>query len=291
MRAQRRKVSRVNANPEQAKFWNDLGGQEWVALQDRLDRQLAPLGEAAIAVADPQPGQTVLDVGCGCGATTLTLAAAVGPAGSVRGLDISAPMTEVARARAAAAGLDQLDVEVGDAQDASLATGSYDLVFSRFGVMFFADPVAAFANLRAAAKPTGRLAFVCWAKPSENAWSAVTGRALMAVLPPQPVPDPLAPGPFAFADPERIRQILGDAGWQDIAIEEYRRTLQLGGSTDFDEIVDLSLRIGPASRALLGADDALRSAARDAIVEALRPLHGADGVLLDGVCWIVSARP
>ena len=131
---------------------------------------------------------------------------------------------------------------------------------------------------------------MCWSNPSENAWSAITGRALLSVLPAQPAPDPLAPGPFAFADPTRIRRILTDAGWGDIVVEEVRRTLQLGGSTVFEEVVDLSLRIGPAARALAGADDALRVAARTAISDALRPHHSPDGVLLGAACWIVGAR-
>lgn len=278
------------ANPEQAKYWNEHAGAEWVALQDRMDRQLGPLGDAALEAAAPQPGDAVLDVGCGCGATTLQLAAAVGNGGSVHGLDISGHMTAVAASRAAEAGLGNTTFTTADAQDAALAADAYDLIFSRFGVMFFADPVAAFSNLLSAARPGGRLAFVCWQKPADNAWSAVAGRAVMSVLPPQPVPDPLAPGPFAFADPERIRSILTRAGWSNIATDPCVRSLQMGGSANFDEVVDVSMRIGPASRALVGAEPELRSLVVEAIRAALEPHRTPAGVFLSGVCWIATAR-
>lgn len=281
----------MSANAEQERFWNEQGGKEWVALQDQLDRQLAPFGEATLEAAAARPGESVLDVGCGCGATTLALAATVGSTGRVLGLDISAPMAELARQRGAEAGYVHMEVEVGDAQDAPLPGGAFDLVFSRYGVMFFVDPVAAFANLLGATKPGGRLTFVCWSNPQENAWATVSGRALVAVLPPQPTLDPLAPGPFAFADSARVRQVLTDAGWRDVDIAECRRIVQLGGTTVFEDAVDLSLRIGPTARALAGAENAeLRPAARAAISDALRPYQTADGVMLEGVCWIVRAQ-
>ena len=277
-------------NAEQARFWNEEGGASWVELQDRMDTQLAPIGDAALELADARPGEHVLDIGCGCGATTLALANAVGREGAVIGFDISTPMTDLARQRANALGLTWAHFRVGDAQVAKLASAHFDLLFSRFGVMFFADPVAAFANLRAAAKAGGRLAFVCWQKPALNEWASIAGKALAAVLAPQAPVDPLAPGPFAFADPGRTQQILADAGWTDVGVDPFELETALGGTTDFDEAVDLSLRIGPASRAI-GAFPEQRGPARAAVAEALRPHYReGEGLRLKTACWLVSAR-
>lgn len=285
-------VARMADNTEQARFWNEEGGSSWVELQARMDAQLAPIGDAALALAAAKPGEHVLDVGCGCGATTMALAAAVGPTGSVSGVDLSEPMAKLARQRAASAGFDHVTLDVLDAQSASLPQATFDLLFSRFGVMFFADPVAAFANLATSMKSGGRLAFACWQKPSLNEWSAITGQALATVLPPQPPVDPLAPGPFAFADPDRIRQVLGNAGWAEVTVEPLESKMQLGGTTDFDEAVDLSLRIGPAYRALK-LFPALHAPARQAIANALAPHYESGvGLSLAAACWLVSAvRP
>ncbi|MFM8754728.1 MAG: class I SAM-dependent methyltransferase, partial [Phenylobacterium sp.] len=157
------------ANEAQEAYWNDLAGRTWAALQDRIDRQIRPLGLAAMDRLAPSPGETVLDIGCGCGDTSLELARRVGPEGEVLGLDISGLMLEVARRRAAEAGASALEFRQADAQVAALP-GGRDAVFSRFGVMFFADPPAAFANLRRALRPGGRLGFVCWRPLAENLW-------------------------------------------------------------------------------------------------------------------------
>ena len=280
----------MSDNTEQARFWNEEGGAAWVALQDRMDRQLEPLGLVGLKVADAKAGEHVLDVGCGCGGTTLLLAAAVGTRGSVRGVDISAPMAAVANERAAKAGYAHMQVEVLDAQTAELPSGEYDLVFSRFGVMFFADSGAAFANIRSSVKPGGRLTFVCWQKPSLNDCLSISARALVEVLPPQPPVDPLAPGPFAFADPDRVMSILTDAGWTGVAVQPHEQLLQVGGVTDFDATVELSMRIGPASRALANFPD-LREPARRAIADAFRPhFQPEKGVMLGSAVWVVTAR-
>ncbi|MFM8411336.1 MAG: class I SAM-dependent methyltransferase, partial [Alphaproteobacteria bacterium] len=149
-------------NAEQIDYWNDMAGPKWVALQESLDRQIGPLGAAAMAAADLQPGERVLDVGCGCGATSIELARRVAPGGAVLGVDVSTVMLEAARAAAGRAGAEGLEFANADAQTAPLTPAGFDVVFSRFGVMFFADPTAAFANLRRALRPGGRLAVVCW---------------------------------------------------------------------------------------------------------------------------------
>ncbi|HWA62483.1 MAG TPA: methyltransferase domain-containing protein, partial [Caulobacteraceae bacterium] len=201
-------TSTEGPNAGQAAYWNTLAGATWVAMQDKLDRQIAGVGAATIAVLDPRPGEKILDVGCGCGASSLELARAVGATGEVLGLDISAPMLEVARRRAAEAGLAQARFQVGDAQVWPFEPGTYDALFSRFGVMFFADPTAAFSNLRRALKPDGRMTFLCWRTVADNPIMTVPGAAAAKLFPAEPPaspPDPNAPGPFAFADGERLR--------------------------------------------------------------------------------------
>lgn len=274
-------------NPDQAAYWNDKAGGTWAELQDQLDRQLAPLGERAQRALAPQAGERILDIGCGCGDTTLKLGRAVGATGEVVGVDISRPMLEVARRRGAASGLKVRFLEA-DAQTSDLAAeGGFDALFSRFGVMFFADPVAAFRNLLAALKPGGRLAFVCWRAPQEAALLSLPLQAALTVLPPMPPPaDPFAPGPFAFQDAGRTRGILADAGFADIDIQPYDALVGVGG---LEETLALTQRIGPLGTLLRESPDQAPRAMQ-AVREALRPHDGPDGVKLNGAVWIVTAR-
>ncbi len=276
-------------NEEQQRYWNEQAGPTWVELQDVLDRQLWPCGAMALSVARPQAGEAVLDVGSGCGATSMEIAQAVGPAGRVVGLDISTPMSELAAQRAVAAGIGNAEFVVADAQSADIPHGKFDLVFSRFGVMFFGDPAAAFANLRAHTNEGGRMTFVCWQSPLDNHWASVPGRAVMSLLPDAPPVDPIAPGPFAFADAERLRALITSGGWKNVHIDNLRFPLRIGGATTLADAVELSMRIGPASRAMIGRPELLDQA-RAGIHAALEPYYRPSaGVLMDAACWIVHA--
>ncbi len=198
-------------NLEQIRYWNELAGPKWVASEAMLDGQIAPLGSKAIERARLAAGERVLDVGCGCGQTSLQLADKVGPRGSVTGIDLSAPMLERAQARAAGLGLANVRFLNADAQTTPLGSAAFDLIFSRFGVMFFADPTAAFANLRASLAPGGRVSFVCWQELKLNPWMRVP---LLAAAQHIPLPAPAAPdapGPFSFAAPARVRGILASS--------------------------------------------------------------------------------
>ena len=271
-------------NAQQITYWNEAAGPTWADLQGPLDRQLAPLGRAAMAALAPRPGERVLDIGCGAGGTSLQLAQAVAPGGDVTGVDISRPLLEVARQRAS--GIPGLSFVEADAQTYPFETAGFDAVFSRFGVMFFADPVAAFANIRRALKPGGRLAFVCWRAPAENPIMTLPMAAALAHLPPPAPPEPGAPGPFAFADPERVRTILGTAGFTDIALTPHNEKI---GGGDLDTVVGLALKVGPLGAMLREHPDQ-----RDTVIASVRAAlaahDGPDGVKLDSATWIVTAR-
>jgi SAM-dependent methyltransferase len=272
-------------NEQQVEYWNGAVGERWAALQDRIDLQLNNISDALMPFAKAQPGERVLDIGCGCGTTTLRLGMTVGREGSVVGVDISAPMLGVARARAQAMNADipflESDASTHDFQPV------FDLVFSRFGVMFFADPVAAFKNIRRAVAPKGRLAFVCWRTFKENDWAFVPYNAARPFLPEQPSSDPHAPGPFAFADAERLKGILTSAGFAHIRIEKFDTTCNLGAT--LEQAVEATLNVGPLSRAAGEVDDAARVKIRDAVKEALKPCQTLAGVTPAAACWLVSA--
>lgn len=278
------------ANADQIAYWNSAVGERWATLQIEIDALFAPLGAAALAFAAPRAGEAVLDVGCGCGATVLDLAAAVGPTGRVRGVDVSTPMLDLARRRVAEQELAQVDLALGDASCEGFEAGVYDLVFSRFGVMFFNHPTAAFAHLRTALAPGGRLAFACWQPMTANPWFAVPVEAVLPLVGPQPSADPTAPGPFAFADPDRVRAILAGAGFSDIAIAPFEAAMRLAGPGDRATAAGLLSQLGAAARLLKEAGPEIQAAGRAAIETALRPYDGAGGVVLGGAVWLVSAR-
>ena len=272
-------------NADQIGLWNDAMGKTWAMLHERLDRQLDPIGREAMQRAAFKADDVVLDVGCGCGETTLEIAGAVN---RVIGVDASAMLLEIARQTAAAKGIGNVRFEQGDGQ-VWRTPEPVDVLFSRFGVMFFADPLAAFTNLRRSLKPGGRLAFACWRQPKENLWLALPMQSTAHLLPPLPPSDPHAPGPFAFADRDRLAGILKGAGFTDVSIEPL--DLRTGGDS-LEESVFLSLRVGQLGGALreLGASVELKRAVEATLHEALKP-YVEDGVVkLPAAAWIVSGR-
>jgi SAM-dependent methyltransferase len=275
-------------NTEQVRYWNEVAGPKWVKHQRRLDEMIGPLGALAIDRAAPQRGERVLDVGCGCGASALELRDRVGEGGEVLGVDLSEPMLEVARSRTNAPGL---HFEKADAQTEPFPPARFDLVFSRFGVMFFADPVAAFANLRRALRPGGRITFLCWQPASRNPWVMVPLMAIAEVVPLQPPPPPEAPGPFSLGDPARVERILAEAGFRDVAIEAAEQPMWLGGrGGSLDDVVDFALQLGPASAALAEASAEQKARAATRIRDALAPYAIGEDVQMHTATWIVSAR-
>ena len=284
-----------SANEDQERFWNDMAGPLWVAAEEEIERHTRPFGEVALAIAAPAEGGAVLDVGCGCGATTIALAAAVGAGGTVLGVDLSAAMLARAEERVAASGASQVGFRRADAQIADLGAGSFDLVFSRFGVMFFADPIAGFANLRRALRPDGRMVFVCWQAPSANPWMAVVNRAAARMFGLDAPPHD-APGPFSLADPERIAAVLDIGGFRSVEITVHKERLHLGSGQPVEDWVHHRLMMGPARSPYLESQPDHQRDVRAMIAESLTA-HRVDvddpmsGLAMDAAAWVVDARP
>jgi SAM-dependent methyltransferase len=273
------------ANVDQVAFWNADAGEQWAENQERIDANFADLTRTLIEFAAVPAGARVLDIGCGTGATVLALAEAAGPAGHVTGVDISRPMLAVARRRVA--GLGNVALDLADAATHAFAAESFDRVVSRFGVMFFDEPAGAFGHIRRAIRPSGALAFVCWRAMSENPFFTVPWLAAKPHLPPQPPLDPTAPGPFAFADADRVRGILELAGFREAKF--IRHDFEIGGG-DLPTAVDMARRIGPAARAMREVDSEMRARAITAIEHAFRAYLRDGLVVLPASVWLVSAR-
>lgn len=274
-------------NADQLSFWNGQGGHTWVARQEHTDITLTPVSEALLALAAPRSGERVLDVGCGCGATTLEFARAVGPTGHVTAVDISGPMLAEAKARAEAAGIANVDWLQVDAATAAL--GEFDLLTSSFGLMFFGDPVAAFAHIRRAARPGARMAFVSWRPITENPWMEVPLHAVSGHVPPRPKPNPQAPGMFAMADPQRVSRILTAAGWAPPRLDKLDLALDIAAGRGLDEAVKQSTQIGAVNSALRGQPEETVAAAIASLREALAAYLDGASVRLPGAMWLVSS--
>ena len=276
----------VSSNAAQIEAWNTTVGRTWVEFQDHLDRQVQPLGLAAMRALAPSAGEHLLDIGCGCGQSTVQLAERVGKDGAVMGVDVSLPMLEVARRRPAPVGAARVVFHHCDAQVDALGTMQFDGAFSRFGVMFFAEPVLAFKNITHALKPGGRLAFVCWRPLQENPWLRVPLEAARPYLPASAAADPDAPGPFAFADAARVRSLLVSAGFSAVTAEPLDMLL---GGADLEATLTLNLRMGPLGAALRESPEVLPLVVGP-VREALRHHLTDQGVRIGGAWWVMTAR-
>ena len=279
-------ASEDGPNAQQAQYWNEVAGPKWVALDEAINSQIEPIGIEAMERIGVQSGDCVLDVGCGCGHTTHELGRRVGDTGRVLGMDLSEPMLE----RARSADVKNVEFRAADVQREDLGEDVYDRIFSRFGVMFFADPAEAFANLRRALGPTGRLVFVCWQEIGKNPWMAVPGAAVASLVEMPPPASPHAPGPFAFADAERVRGILEGAGFSRVEYEGLERSLTIGRGMSRDELVNFSLQMGPAGAAMREADESLRGRLRVAVDEAIEPYLAGGGLEMESATWIFTAE-
>lgn len=274
----------------QAAFWNSPAARPWAEQHERQDRALAGLATAALDLAAPQPGEHVLDIGCGSGTTVLALAARVGPHGHVLGADIALPSVARACERIAAAGLRHAEVIGADVATHPFVAGSFDLAFSRLGVMFFHDPTAAFANVHRAMKPTGRLALAVFRLASENAWPSAPVAAVQHLLPPMPPPVPDEPGMFSWGDPARVQRILEDAGFHEVALMPVNLAYQLASAGGAAEAAEFALLFGPLTRRMSGFSAEQREAVRSTLEDFFQSYVTPQGVALSSAFWIVQAR-
>ena len=275
-----------DADEAQARLWNARAGEVWAEQQEMLDRLLGPFERTLVGAVAHFGANDVLDVGCGAGATTLAAAWHLGKQGRCTGVDISVPLIEVARRRAEETGLGTCRFIAADAQTYAFEPAAFDAVISRFGVMFFADPVAAFINLRRAARQDGGLAFVAWRGAEENSFMTAAERAAAPLLPELPARDPAGPGQFAFADAERVRGILAAAGWRDVDIQPLDVVCTLSG----EDLEAYAARMGPVGALLADLDEDRRDRIVAAVRQAFQAWMTAGVAQIPAACWLVRAR-
>jgi SAM-dependent methyltransferase len=274
-------------NREQDEYWNGEEATHWVCHLDRYDAMLEPFDGYLFGRADIHGSDAVVDIGCGCGATTLA-AAGLALDGLALGIDLSAPMLEVATQRARRRVVGNARFERGDAESYRFHPGAFDHALSRFGVMFFADPVAGFSNVARALRPKGSLTFVCWQEMARNDWIAIPGAAVAAHVPLPPLASSDAPGPFSLSDPDRINAVLGKAGFARVDIAPVEEALVLGATVE--DTVAFLAQTGMGRAILANVDDTTRARALAAVADALAAYMVGDGVALGSRAWLVSAK-
>jgi SAM-dependent methyltransferase len=282
------RLEAAGVNAPQIEYWNGPAGDRWAKLADSQDIMLAALGTAAMDACDIQAGHTVLDAGCGSGTTTIEIARRVGAEGRVLGIDISTPMLDVGRGRLEALGVGGVTFDNKDLATYSFEAGTFDRVFSRFGVMFFVDPIAAFSNIRVGMKSGGRLAFVCWQAMNGNPWLEVPFKIALQHLPAPPPVGAEEPGPLAFADPDRVRRILTGAGFDDIDLVSLETMLPL--ESDVPASVQKLVQLGPIARLLGDAPEDVKARVADDLGDAIAEFQTDSGVMMGSATWVVRAK-
>jgi SAM-dependent methyltransferase len=256
--------------------------------RDRIEALNGPFGDAMLDAAALAPGERVLDVGCGLGTTTLEAARRVAPAGAALGVDTSGALLAEARRQAAAAGVDSVEFLEADAQVHPFEEAAFDAVISRHGIMFFEDPEAAFANLGRAVRPEGRLVIVCPGDPLQTEWVTVAFAAAAAHVGLPDLGPPGAPGPFAFADRNRLERTIRAGGFRDVTIEALTRPIRIGD--DVDDVAGFIASLPEGQQVLAGQPDEKVAAVLGALREGFAPYAGPDGVVVASAAWLASAR-
>ena len=281
-------MSEVNKN--QKDFWSGKGGDIWVERQNAMDNMLSPLGEAALNKLNFNEEENVLDIGCGCGDTTLNIAKRIGPLGNVTGLDISEPMLKRAKESASEMSITNTSFKCVDAQTEDLGDQIYSAAFSRFGVMFFEDSIAAFKNINRSLISGGCLSFVCWQSPAVNPWQSLFIQEIKKFLE-LPSPPPRSPGPFAFMESEYVFSILEESKFQDINIEGYEAEVNMFSGRSLSDSVKDYISINPVVTEMLrdSSEDQTTEIVNSAI-EAFSPYYSEKGLIFPSATWLVTAK-
>jgi len=281
-------------NQPQKDMWNGRAGASWVRHNSLLEELLSEPGRRCMELFSLPSSAQILDVGCGCGNQTLDWASQLDPSCKITGVDISEPMLALAEdLKSANQSSLQADVSfvLGDASDALFPEASFDAIYSRFGVMFFADPTAAFATLLSSLKPGGQLGFVCWQSPALNPFFTAPMQAALTVLPPPPPAKPGAPGPFGLSDRERTHSVLSEAGFTEVTVEPLQLELSAGADRSFDDLFQELIQIGPAAALIAESDPTLSEQAKTAVYETLGEFYSVGkGVRFEANFWLVSTR-
>jgi len=279
-------MSEINKN--QKEFWSGKGGDIWVNQQEAMDSMLSPLGKAALDKLNLDQKENILDIGCGCGQTTLEIAEMI-PEGKITGLDISVPMLERAKDTAMKKYLPNVSFECKDVQTDDLGNSTFTKCFSRFGVMFFEDPVRAFKNINSSLVDGGSLSFVCWQAPSLNPWQSLSVRAVKKYLD-LPSPEPRSPGPFAFAESEYINSILKESNFEGIEIESHEAEVKMFPGRDLLDSAKDYLSINPVIENMIkDSEEDQRNKIINSVVEAFSPFYTPKGLRFPSATWLVTA--
>ena len=281
-------MSEVNKN--QKDFWSGKGGDIWVERQNAMDTMLNPLGEAALNKLNFNEEENVLDIGCGCGHTTLNIAKRIGPSGNVTGLDISEPMLKRAKETAVEMSITNTSFKCVDVQTENLGDQIYSSAFSRFGVMFFEDSVAAFKNINKSLISGGYLSFVCWQSPAVNPWQSLFIQEVKKYLD-LPSPPPRSPGPFAFMESEYVSSILEESKFQDIKIEGHEAEVNMFSGRSLSDSVKDYISINPVVTQMLkeSSENQIAEIVNSGI-EAFSPYYSEKGLIFLSATWLVTAR-
>ena len=274
-------------NQEQKEFWNEKKGEIWVSLESKIDKMLGPLGDQAIKILKPKVGEKILDIGCGTGSTSQTLSKFVGESGIITGIDISKPILNFAQKQKENKRIKNINFIQADAQNHKFSDLNYDAVFSRFGIMFFEDPISAFKNIKKSLSCNGRLTFVCWSKSEDNDWMNLSSNVASQFLELPPKANPKEPGPFAFEDYFYMEEILIKSGWKNIKIKAYKENIVIGKTLDY--AADFLSRMGPMSVPFENANKQTKEKVISALKECYSKYFTTKGVEFHFSSWIVSA--
>jgi ubiquinone/menaquinone biosynthesis C-methylase UbiE len=280
-------MSNFDENSEMQKYWNEEGGNKWAENIDAVESVLIPMSDKLLEQVAAKSGDLVMDVGCGGGITSIKLAEQVGESGKVLAIDVSEQIIAIGKSRGAA--ISNLDFHLGDAATVNLGDAEFDLITSRFGVMFFDDPIAAFSNMHRALKTSGRLVFLCWRTIEENPWLGEPAAAAFEILPPPAdadMPDPTSPGPFSLGNPEHLKNILESAGFNNIDLQSVDMNMPMG---HMDDAVPFLMKLGPAADAVKEATDEEKAAVAVAIRKIMEKYDTSNGVCAPSATWIVKA--